>query len=110
MGDMSGDNLMNDYLKASMTDKIRVGGGFTGIGVSGSMSCLQIYGTILTPGQIKHLQHCRPATTVKKPEPCPVGFFYYDDMCYQISAGKAQFAKLKWVACLILLKESTGNN
>ena len=61
-----------------------VGAGVEGHGITGAMSCLQVFDEFLSTGRVKHYQHCHSATHLKVDNPCPLNYIYYDDMCYLV--------------------------
>jgi hypothetical protein len=49
----------------------------------GSLSCLQMYTTALTPQQIQYKSNCPDAGTYLS-SPCPTGYQSYDGTCIQV--------------------------
>ncbi|TRY78180.1 hypothetical protein TCAL_06223 [Tigriopus californicus] len=57
-------------------------------GLQGGLSCVQIYNTALSPGQVLEMDHC-----AEKHEKCYPGQIHWDDKCFKMSHRKASFAQ-----------------
>jgi len=56
----------------------------------GSMSCVQVYNAALQPPQIHARMNCTTVDKADQRTPCPLGYTYFDSMCYKVRKEKKE--------------------